>query len=62
MSALADKQCVPCRGGTPPLAGEELRKLADQLPGWKVVEEHHIEKSFAFPDFQKALDFLLGAQ
>ena len=24
MSELAERQCVPCRGGVPPLRGEEL--------------------------------------
>src|SRR5438445_6799803 len=56
--SLADQKCVACRGGTPPLAGEELRKLSAQVPDWKVVEEHHLEKSFLFPDFRKALDFV----
>src|ERR1051325_2474251 len=55
---LADKQCVPCRGGVPPLKGEELQKYADQLSDWKVVDEHHIVKTFVFPDFQKALEFV----
>jgi 4a-hydroxytetrahydrobiopterin dehydratase len=55
---LADKQCVPCRGGVPPLQGEELSKLAEQVPGWQVVDEHHIEKQFTFPDFKQALDFV----
>jgi len=55
---LADKTCVPCRGGIPPLEGVELRRLADQLPDWKIVEDHHLRKSFLFPDFRKALDFV----
>ena len=28
------------------------------LPGWKVVDGHHLWKSFAFPDFRTALDFV----
>jgi 4a-hydroxytetrahydrobiopterin dehydratase len=55
---LADKHCVPCRGGVPPLAGEELHKLASQVKDWRVVDGHHLEKSFAFPDFQTALAFV----
>jgi 4a-hydroxytetrahydrobiopterin dehydratase len=55
---LADKKCVPCRGGVPSLEGEELRRLSAELPEWKVIEEHHIEKSFLFPDFRKALHFV----
>ncbi len=55
---LADKKCVPCKGGVPPLAGDALRQLSSQLPDWKVIEEHHIEKSFVFPDFRGALAFV----
>src|SRR5262245_23144661 len=55
---LADKQCVPCRGGVPPLKGDELNQIAARLAGWQVVAEHHLAKQFAFPDFQKALDFV----
>jgi len=55
---LATKHCVPCRGGVPPLKGEELQKLSSHLPDWKVVDEHHITKTFVFPDFKTALDFV----
>ena len=55
---MAEKHCVPCRGGVPPLKGEELAKFAAQVPGWQVVDEHHIEREFAFPNFQTALDFV----
>jgi len=58
MSSLATKTCVPCRGGTPPLKGAELHSLSHQLPNWQVVDEHHITRTFTFPDFQKALDFV----
>jgi 4a-hydroxytetrahydrobiopterin dehydratase len=56
--SLADKHCVPCRGGVPPLQGEELHKFASQVPGWDVVDGHHLAKSFAFPDFATALAFV----
>jgi 4a-hydroxytetrahydrobiopterin dehydratase len=55
---LLDKHCVPCRGGVPPLRGEELRRYAAELPGWKVVEDHHLFRSFDFPDFVSALAFV----
>lgn len=58
MTELAQRKCIPCKGGVPPLAGEDLAKLARQLPGWKVVEEHHLENSFDFPDFASALEFV----
>ena len=55
---LANKHCVPCRGGVPPLAGAALDDLKAQLAGWEVVREHHLEKTYTFPDFQKALVFV----
>lgn len=58
MSNLAEQHCVPCRGGIPPLKGEQLIPYSAQLPGWKIIEEHHIAKSFAFPNFKTGLDFV----
>jgi len=58
MSDLASKTCVPCRGGTFPLKGEELHSYSHQLPNWQVIDEHHITRTFTFPDFQRALDFV----
>jgi 4a-hydroxytetrahydrobiopterin dehydratase len=58
MSDLAIKTCVPCRGGVPPLKGEELAVLKKQVNGWNVIEEHHITKAFKFPNFREALNFV----
>ena len=58
MSDLAKKQCVPCSGGVPPLEADVAAKLHTQLAdGWQLVDNHHIERSFEFDDFQQALDF-----
>jgi 4a-hydroxytetrahydrobiopterin dehydratase len=58
MSDLAAKTCVPCRGGVPALHGAELDALHQQLPAWEVVNGHHIKRTYTFPDFRKALDFV----
>jgi 4a-hydroxytetrahydrobiopterin dehydratase len=58
MTDLAGKNCVPCRGGVPPLAGQELTRLSEQLPDWKVIDGHHISKVFKFHDFRQALAFV----
>lgn len=58
MAGLAEKNCVPCRGGVPPLQGEALAALARELPEWQVVDEHHLRRSFKFRDFRSALDFV----
>lgn len=55
---LASRSCVPCRGGVPPLAGDQLQELHAQLPGWDVIEQHRIERSFSFPNFKSALAFV----
>jgi 4a-hydroxytetrahydrobiopterin dehydratase len=57
-ASLAGEKCVPCRGGVPPLKGAELQQVSGELGnGWQVVEEHHLEKEFRFPDFAEALSF-----
>jgi 4a-hydroxytetrahydrobiopterin dehydratase len=61
MTSLADKTCVPCRGGIPSLKGKELADIHRQLPepsSWKVVDEHHLVRAYKFPDFRSALAFV----
>src|SRR5215467_8960371 len=58
MSDLASKNCVPCRGGVPPLKSSELESYLRQVDGWSVVNEHHLKKTFRFPDFRQALEFV----
>ena len=61
MSGLAERECIPCKGGVPPLAGAELTGLLSELSdGWQVAEEHHLEREYAFPDFAQALAFTNG--
>jgi len=55
---LAEKHCVPCRGGVPPLEGSEMERLQAQTPEWEVVQQHHLRRVFTFPDFRSALDFV----
>ncbi len=59
MSDLSERPLNPPRGGgVQPLEGDELRALDQQLGnGWNVVDEHHLEKTYEFDDFQSALDF-----
>lgn len=55
---LSQKSCQPCKGGVPPLKGNALSKLHQQLKkGWRIVNEHHLEKEYSFPDFKQALAF-----
>jgi 4a-hydroxytetrahydrobiopterin dehydratase len=54
-SELANKQCVPCTGGVPPLPHEKIQELLKLVPGWQVERDHHLLKEYKFPDFVQAL-------
>ena len=57
--SLADRKCVPCQGGTPPLKGDALKQFQSQIdPAWQVVEEHHLSRTFKFRNFADALAFV----
>lgn len=59
MTDLASRRCVPCREGTPPLAPDIVRIFqADVDPGWRVVDGHHLERAWTFPDFATGLAFV----
>jgi len=55
---LAEKMCVPCRGGVPPLTADQIKPLASEVANWDVVNNHHIEREFKFSNFKTALDFV----
>jgi 4a-hydroxytetrahydrobiopterin dehydratase len=58
MTALADQKCIPCSLGTPPLSGDELNSFYQQVSDqWKVMDEHHLERTFSFKNFREALAF-----
>ena len=55
MGNLANRRCVPCHGGVPRLSGAEIEQFMSELQNWEVVGEHHLRKSYAFPNFQQSL-------
>ncbi len=56
--SLANRECIPCKGGVPPLEGEALRRLTEDLGGgWEVVDGQRLEKTYKFKNFRQALDF-----
>jgi 4a-hydroxytetrahydrobiopterin dehydratase len=40
------------------LSADELDRQAAQVPDWKVVDRQRLARTFRFPDFLKALEFV----
>ena len=40
------------------LPAEEIARLLKEVPGWEAVNNHHLAKTYTFPDFRTALDFV----
>lgn len=60
MNQLAQRDCAPISGKEPRMTDLEIRQAMVDAPGWKVIEENgekRLQRSFAFPDFAKALAF-----
>ena len=56
--SLADHDCVPCRGGVPPLERSRAEALLAELAdGWRLNDAGHLERTFEFKNFKQALDF-----
>jgi len=58
LQPLAEKKCVPCRGGTPPLTAGEIAPLIAQLDGWSVEGTKKLTKAFRFKNFVEAVEFV----
>ncbi|HXQ23259.1 MAG TPA: 4a-hydroxytetrahydrobiopterin dehydratase [Candidatus Acidoferrales bacterium] len=58
MPSLADRQCVPCKGGVPPLSSAQFEPLLAQLDGWAVVDDHHLQNLYKLKNFVQALELV----
>ena len=58
MSDLANRSCVPCRGGVPPMGHDEIQTLLKELDGWEAVRDHHLRKTYEFKNFRDSLEFV----
>jgi 4a-hydroxytetrahydrobiopterin dehydratase len=58
-SALAEKNCVPCRGGIPPLDRTAAEAYLQQAPDWTLADvATRIERSYRFRNFAAAFAFV----
>ena len=59
IAGMADKDCIPCRGGVPPLPPGVVEDMLQKLGrDWTLVDSHHLSKGYTFPDFKSALAFV----
>jgi 4a-hydroxytetrahydrobiopterin dehydratase len=55
---LADNQCIPCRGGVPPLPPARTAELLEELDaGWALNDAGHLLRTYSFPNFATAMAF-----
>lgn len=54
---LADHKCAACEGAVEKLSIEEINQHIQQIPGWELVQDNTIQRSFAFANFTHAMDF-----
>jgi len=56
---LTSKKCVPCEGGTPPLAEDKINEFLSQVDSaWVVFENKKIKRKLKFKDFVEAMAFV----
>jgi 4a-hydroxytetrahydrobiopterin dehydratase len=61
-TALAEKNCTPCRGGIPPLTAEEAAALHREAPDWDLLDEAtRIARTYRFKNFREAFGFVARA-
>jgi 4a-hydroxytetrahydrobiopterin dehydratase len=54
---LTDEKCVPCHAGGTPLAAEEARELAREIPAW-TLSEKQLDRELKFKNFREAMAFV----
>ena len=55
--SLADRTCVPCKGGVPPLTAAEIAPLHAQLVDWEVVDDKRLVRTYRVKNFAEAMAF-----
>lgn len=55
MADLAQKRCVPCEGGVPPLPLSAAQVLLGDLKGWQLIDGKSIRQDLVMKDFRAAV-------
>jgi 4a-hydroxytetrahydrobiopterin dehydratase len=60
--SLAEKSCVPCRGGVPPLTRREADEFHRQAPDWELLDDAtRLSRTYGFKNFAEAFAFVEDA-
>ena len=62
MDDLHNKNCIPCKGGIPPLDISEIHKYLKKVDGWDVSKKegdiYFLERKFTFKNFAESQKFV----
>lgn len=62
MNDLADKKCIPCKGGIPGFEITEIHKYLKMVDGWEVKADeskiYYLIKEFKFKNFLESQKFV----
>ena len=58
MSELAEKKCLSCQSGVPPLEPAQQQALLAELNDWQLIDQHHLHKAYSFKNFAEALNWV----
>ena len=62
MTDLAEKKCIPCKGGIPNFDITEIHKYLKMVDGWKVEADENkiyfLLKEFKFNNFKESQEFI----
>ena len=63
MNDLANKKCIPCKGGIPGLDITEIHKYLKMVDGWEVKSDeskiYYLIKKFKFKNFLESQKFVI---
>jgi 4a-hydroxytetrahydrobiopterin dehydratase len=51
---LAQQQCEPCNAKTPPVTGDEARRLHQEIPAWR-LDKDRLVREWILKDFRAVL-------
>lgn len=59
METLAEKKCVPCEGGVPPLDSKTVDNYLKQFPQWQLAAQgKEISRDFKFKNYYHTMAFV----